>query len=191
MKKNAITLGKIGILLPIASIIPYLGSLSGLASTVLLIISYNYFSQYYKESKIFNNYLTGFLVAIGSGLIGMFMFMFFLGATFRDIIFRTTDFKNLLDLFAYSWAKIVASLAVIYVGYIISKYFQYLAKKELALRTQVKEFSTSGLLNFIGSIAIILAGLGLIVMFVGWIFEIVAYFNVKEENQDEINQYSN
>lgn len=184
-------LGKIGILLPLASIIPYLGSLTGLASVILLIISYNYFAQYYKESKIFNNYLIGFLVAIGAGLIGTLMFIFFLGSAFRDIIFRTNDFRNLLEIFSYSWVKIVASLAVIYVGYIVSNYYQYQAKKELALKTQVKEFSTAGLLNFIGSITIILAGLGLIVMFIGWIFEIVAFFNLKEEEQDIENQYSN
>ncbi len=54
MKKQAITLGRIGILLPIAIIIPFLGAFAGLATIVLLLISHYYLSKTYEEPEIFN-----------------------------------------------------------------------------------------------------------------------------------------
>ncbi|MDZ7777393.1 MAG: hypothetical protein U5L09_18180 [Bacteroidales bacterium] len=40
MKNQAITLGRVGILLPIAIIIPFLGALAGLGAAILLLISH-------------------------------------------------------------------------------------------------------------------------------------------------------
>ncbi|MBS3775681.1 MAG: hypothetical protein KGY70_10865, partial [Bacteroidales bacterium] len=59
MKSQAITLGRIGILLPIAIIIPFLGALAGLASMILLLFSHYYFAKAYEKPEIFKKALTG------------------------------------------------------------------------------------------------------------------------------------
>ncbi|WP_176694095.1 hypothetical protein [Anaerophaga thermohalophila] len=53
MKKQAITLGRIGILLPIAAIIPIINMFVGIAVIVLLLMSHNYFSKVYEKPLIF------------------------------------------------------------------------------------------------------------------------------------------
>ncbi|MCF8330916.1 MAG: hypothetical protein K9H84_00535 [Bacteroidales bacterium] len=84
MKRQAITLGRVGILLPIASFIPVLGQLAGIAAQVLLLISHNYFSKIYEEPGIFKNALTGFIVQIAGSLIGGIVLNCFLSFRFNE-----------------------------------------------------------------------------------------------------------
>lgn len=193
MKKSAITTGQIGLLLPLAAFIPIVGYLSGLASTILLLISYNYFSKHYNEPKIFNNYLWAFITMYVSVFLGIGFIMATIGSQIMSFVSSfnyISDFEDILhNTFTY---KLFFAIGFIYIAQIVGYYLQYQAKKKLSERTKVKEFATSGLLEFIGSITIVVVGLGLIVMFIGWIFEIVAFFNIKEDDQViQQNQYTN
>lgn len=61
MKKQAINLGRIGILLPLAFIIPFLNAFAGIASLVLILMSQNYFSKHYGKPEIFKKTLMALL----------------------------------------------------------------------------------------------------------------------------------
>lgn len=54
MKRQAIELGQIGILIPIAAFIPFMGVPAYLASYILLLISHSAFAKHYKMPVIFN-----------------------------------------------------------------------------------------------------------------------------------------
>jgi uncharacterized membrane protein len=48
----------------------------------------------------------------------------------------------------------------------------------------VNEFKTAGLLYLISAFTLFI-GVGLIVMFVGYVFQIVGYFNMKGSNEED------
>lgn len=185
MKKSAVSLGRIGILLPLSHLIPGVGFLGGLASTILLLISYNNFTKYYNEPKIFRNYLIGFLVLLVSGITSTILIFVYFYDLISELIFDYTYFSDnfYFDEYYNYYGIIILLSLVLIIGQIVSYIFQYLAKKELSKKTQVQEFATSGIIKIIGSATSFL-GIGVLVLIVGWIFEIVAFFNKQIETED-------
>jgi uncharacterized membrane protein len=183
MKKQAITLGRIGILLPIASFIPLLGSVAGLSSMILLLMSFHYFSKEFENPPMFKKALIGYLVPVIASIIGMIIIGIGAGAAFLTMSadgFDPDNIQQLMTVIFESGLTIVGVLLML-AGAIIGSYFIFQALKALAASSGVKLFRTAGLLYFIGSLGLILFGLGAIVFFVGWIIHIVAYFSIQAE----------
>ncbi|MFW6275679.1 MAG: DUF996 domain-containing protein [bacterium] len=183
MKKQAITLGRIGILLPIASLIPLLGTVAGLAALVLLLMSLHYFSKAFENPPIFKKSLIGFLIPIIANLIGLVIIAIGAGSAFVTMSsdgFDPENFQQLMTVVFESGITIFGALLIL-AGGIVGSYYIFQALKLLAESSGVKQFKTAGLLYFIGSIGVILFGLGAIVAFVGWIIHIVAYFSIQTE----------
>ena len=184
MKKQAITLGRIGILLPIAAVIPLLNLVAGLAALVLLLMSLHYFSKAYENPPIFKKALIGFLVPIIANIIGAIIIAIGAGSAFVTMSsgggFDPENAQQMVTALFESGITIVGGLLIL-AGGIIGSYYIFQSLRALAESSGVKHFKTAGLLYFIGSIGIILLGLGFIVSFVGWIFHIVAYFSIQAE----------
>ena len=182
MKNQAINLGRIGILLPIAAIflfwIPLIGQLIGLAPIVLLLISHHKFSGLYGKDVIFKNILIGVIVSFVGSLIGGLI----IGASAISALVGMGDPAaadiSFGDLFS---GVSILGVIIILAGMIIGVYFVFQALKTLAEETGVKYFKTAGLLYFIGAITMIIFGLGGLIAFVGWIFHIIAYFTIQTD----------
>lgn len=188
MKTKALTYGKIGILLPIASIIPYFGKLAGIASVVLLILAYNNFSKFYEKKEIFSKYALGLAIRYGGVLIGILLLIMAVGVAALSIFTGgftgfSDNYDKLLELTRSSLGILILFFIVIYAAVVIGTYFEYQSKILVSEKTGVSEYKTAGLLYFIGAIALIVFGLGIFVIFIGWIFEIVAFFNTKEDQE--------
>jgi uncharacterized membrane protein len=185
MKKQAINLGRVGILLPIASFIPFLGTLAGLASLILLLMSHHYFSKVYESPAIFKNVLIGVLVPIISNLIGGIIIAVAAGSAFMSMSsgnMQSPDIQEMVRLILGSGVTIVGAIIML-AGTIIGTYLYDKALIILAEKTGVKHFKTAGLLYFIGALGIILFFIGTLVMFVGWIIHIVAYFSIHADEE--------
>lgn len=185
MKSQAITLGRVGILLPVAAIIPLIGFLGGLAALVLLLISHYYFSKVYEKPDVFNNSLTGTIIYVGANLIGGIIIAIAVGATAVSLSLQdpeTLKIPEITSLIFGSGATIAGALIML-AGSIVGFYFIYKALSVLAGQTDVKLFKTAGLLYFIGSIALVLFFVGSLVIFAGWIIHIIAYFSLPYENE--------
>lgn len=183
MKKQAITLGRIGILLPIATILVVLGPVPTLGAMILILISHHYFSKAFENPPIFKKVLTGILIPIIANIVGGIIIAIGAGSAFFTLSSGGFDPENVQQLFTVlfeSGITIFGGLLIL-VGTIIGSYFIFQALKALTESSGVKHFKTAGLLYFIGSIGLILFGLGAIVSFVGWIFHIVAYFSIQAE----------
>lgn len=183
MRKQAITLGRIGILLPIAAIIPFLGTLAGLAVMILLLFSHYYFSKIYEKKGIFNNALIGTIITVAANLLGGIILTVAVGSaafTLSGGEMESFDFQNIREIIFESGLSIFGVIIMI-AGLIVGYYFIFNALKTLAQETGIKYFKTAGLLYFIGSIAVILFFVGFLVMFVAWILHIVAYFSIQPE----------
>ena len=187
MKKQAITIGRIGILIPIASIIPVLGGLAGLAAIVLFMISHYYFSKVYEQPVVFRSALTGSIITVATSIIGSVMILLAVGFTafsFSGNDFQSLEYQKIIDLVFASGATITGAI-IILAGMIIGLYFVFKALGILAEQSNVKLFRIAGLLYFIGAIATILFFIGFLVIFVAWIIHIVAYFSIVHEKEAE------
>ncbi len=189
MKKQAITLGRVGILLPIAFFIPIIGQLAVLAGLVLVLISHYNFSKAFESPPIFNRALLGFIVSIFGQIIGAIIIGISVGLAAFSLAeggVEPTNYQDAISLIFGSGFAIFG-LIVLLAGAIIGSFFLFQSLKELAEKSGIKLFRTAGLLYFIGAIlAIILVGV--LVMFVGWIIHIVAYFSIKPDPAEEAQQ---
>lgn len=183
MKKQAIELGQIGILLPLAAFIPLLGIPAYLASTILILISHNTFAKYYKFPAIFNQALIGALITIIGTALGSVLMV----VSILPVIFDATGPEgfqnNFNDVFTLIFGSgvLIGALILIFVSTILGYYFWFQSLKILAKKTGVDYFRIAGLLYFIGAItSVILIG-GLVIL-AAWIIHIVAYFNIQPEN---------
>jgi len=183
MRKQAITLGRVGILLPLAAIIPFLGMLAGLAALILLLFSHHYFSKFYEKPAIFNKALTGTIVMIAGNIIGGVIF----GAALLSSVgsvesvegMQDVNFQNMLSR-VFDSGLTILGVVIILAGSIIGFYFLFQGLGLLAEATGMNHFRTAGLLYFIGAIASVILIGGLVVL-VGWVFHIVAYYSIQPE----------
>ncbi|WP_462319523.1 DUF996 domain-containing protein [Marinilabilia sp.] len=181
MKKQAINLGRIGILLPLAVIIPFLGAFAGIASLILILMSQNYFSKLYGKPEIFKKSLMGAIIPIVANFIGGLIIAIAAGSAIFTLSSgggaESPDFTQITSLIFESGATILGAI-IILAGMIVGYYFFFQALSILAAESGVKHFRTAGLLYFIGAIGILVFFLGFLVMIAGWIVHIIAYFSI-------------
>ncbi|MFP4621406.1 MAG: DUF996 domain-containing protein [Bacteroidales bacterium] len=185
MKRQAITLGRVGILLPVAAIIPLVGFLAGIAALVLLVISHYYFSKVYEKPVIFNNALTGTIVHVGGNLIGGIVIAIAVGATALSLSFQDTasfEFSEITSLI-FGSGLTIAGAVIMLAASIVGLYFIFNSLTALAEQTGIKLFRTAGLLYFIGAIAMVAFFIGALVIFAAWIIHLIAYFSIQPEGE--------
>lgn len=184
MKRQAITLGRVGILLPIASIIPFLGIVAGLATMILLLISQYNFSRVYEKPEIFKKALTGTIVVVAGNVLGGIFVTIGIGAA----IFGSSGAGGVDSIESYqqiasqifgSGMSIFGAI-IMFAAAIVGIYFIFKSLQALAEQSNITMFKTAGLLYLIGTIASIIL-IGGLVVFVGWILHIIAYFSIQPE----------
>ncbi len=190
MRKEALTLGRVGILLPILAIIPFLGFIATLAAAILLLLSFHKFSKVFQKPVIFNGVLTAFLVQIGAYILGAIIIGVVLGLSAASgsglESFRSGNFQEFYKLLLDSTLAIIG-LVIIFAGIIIAAYFMFQALKVLAQESGVPQFKLAGTLYLIGAITSIIL-VGIFIAFVGWIIHIVALFTMKEHEEQGVGQ---
>jgi len=184
MRSQAITLGRIGILLPIAIIIPVLGMLAGLAAMILLLFSHYYFTKAYEKPEIFKKALTGTIIVIAGNIIGGIFIAIGLGTAIFTSAETGLDLSNYQELMGQifgSGMSIFGAIIWLAAG-IVGVYFVFKSLQTLADQTNIKLFKTAGLLYLIGVITTVIF-VGGIVIFAAWILHIIAYFSMRAEKQ--------
>ena len=184
MKGQAITLGRIGILLPIAFIIPFLGSLAGLAAMILLLFSHYYFTKAYEQPEIFRKALIGTIIAVAGAIIGAIFIAVGLGTAIfsaADTGLNMSNYQELVGQIFGSGISLFGGLIMLAAN-IVGIYFVFKSLQLLAAETNINLFKTAGLLYLIGVITSIIV-IGAVVMFVGWILHVIAYFSFRQEQE--------
>ena len=158
-------LASVGAILLFLSFIPVVG----IIGLILVFIGMKGLSEYYKEPEIYKNALMGLvfgivaLVALTTGFILAFtigLFTFGIGAIFT----------------------IFAVLLVVFIFYVIAAMYLKRAFSLLAQKTGEHSFETAGLLLWIGAILTIVF-IGLLLIFIAWIFATIAFFSIKGTSQ--------
>jgi uncharacterized membrane protein len=201
--KNAKLLGKIGSILTIFVIIPFVGWLLGIVGLVLVLLSIKTISDNLKYNKIFTNYLISFIMNIISSVIligGGFVFMLGMirnlwngarlwpgmmgnyfsnsGRVFGPGMTNPGLLKNLN--IGSKAIGIILLIVVAWIVLVIGSYFLKQSYDEISEKTGEKNFKTSGLLFFLGAILLVAFGTGAIIMFIAAIFNIMAFFSLPD-----------
>jgi len=170
---DAKTLGVIGsilLLIPGVSIVGY----------ILILIASKYISDDLGDKSIFNN----MLYAVITGIVGV--------AIGISVIFTSTLFSafsvaamspNIISMIM----GILVGLAVMWIFLIISSIFIRRAYNTIATRLNVNWFKTAGTLYFVGALLTIVL-VGLIVLFIAYIIQIIAFFSIQEGSQPMATQ---
>lgn len=190
--QQAKTLGGVGSILGILSVVPFAGPVLAIVGFILVLIAVKYISEIVGEKRIFKNMLISIILAIVGVVVGFafviaaiapFIGMGFLGGGFMGGGFpgmpspSETPPGNWFALIG----TIIAGLVVVWVFFIVSAVFVKRSYDEISKRLGVGMFHTSALLYLIGAALLIVFGVGFILMFVAVILEIVAFFSIPDQ----------
>jgi uncharacterized membrane protein len=145
--------------------------LLALAGTICLIVAY-YRSAGELQRPAIGSSMTVSLVLL---VIGVVAFKMLIGATVFSLIKGAT-----VSSLAWGVSTIFGGL-ISWILFIVASWFWYKAAAELAAGSGINLFKTAGLIYFVGAITIVVFGLGLLLMLVGSIMQIVAFFSIPEQ----------
>ena len=201
------TLGGIGAILLLIGLIPfaepYLGVIA-LIGFILVLIALHGLGNFYKEDRIFDNALYGFIAAI-VGVVAAVVAAIY-------IIFYTSIVTSFLDKiypgWNGSWSSLVgltpttsgitfqdvapvlgavfSVLAILWVFLIISSFFNRRSLTMLSTKTSVGLFSTAGLLLLIGAVLVIVF-IGIVLMWIAVLLMAIAFFQIKPKLEETVS----
>jgi uncharacterized membrane protein len=168
-------LGGIGSILILLVFMPgTVATLLGIVGVVLWFISIYQLSNILGKPSIFQKVLIGFVLSIAGAVIA---FAFGLTAGIASF----TSIKGETGAILGLGLGVVVAIIVAYAISLAAFYLYKEAYDILAQATAHNLFKIAGLLMFIGAITTILFGLGLLLIFVGYIVLAVAFFTAPNE----------
>ncbi len=178
------TLAGEGSLLLLLSLVPYAGWILGIIGVILFLRGMKEIANYYQDKEIYQNALTGvkyYIVAIIAAGVAV--------AAITIGVASATGFafKNPFVLTAGFGAGLIAAIAgivVAFVFYILAASHLKRTFNTLAQRSGEASFTTASNLLWWGAILTII-GVGLILIFIAWIFATVAFFSMKPQQQQQ------
>ncbi len=184
------------LLIVIGAVAGFVISFSGILSLVgiiLVLIGVKGLANFYKEQGIFNNTLysmitivVGCVVSIGVIAASAVAALADLGinwANIEDWANIGTDVANVFTDFDLSvigalLGALLIGLVILWVAFIISMYFLRKSMNQLSEKSGVGLFGTAGLLVLIGAV---IPGIGLLLIWIGFILATAAFFQMKKE----------
>ncbi len=184
------------LLIVIGAVAGFVISFSGILSLVgiiLVLIGVKGLANFYKEQGIFNNTLysiitivVGCVVSIGVIAASAVAALADLGvnwANIEDWANIGTDVANVftdfdLGVIGALLGALLIGLVILWVVFIISMYFLRKSMNQLSEKSGVGMFGTAGLLVLIGAV---IPGIGLLLIWIGFILATAAFFQMKKE----------
>lgn len=180
---EAKTLGGVGSILLLLTIIPNFGFILGIIGFILILVAMSSISHIVNDHKIFSDMIISVVLSIVAIIIAGVMVIMALYevlglGNFSGGAFNLTQNVQPGDI-ASLLAKIIPFLGAVWVLMILAAVFFRRSLYSTGERTGVSLFGTTGLLYLIGAILIII-GIGLILIFVAEILLIVSFFSINE-----------
>ncbi|HOL82617.1 MAG TPA: DUF996 domain-containing protein [Caldisericia bacterium] len=141
-----------------------------IAATILILFALNDISKKIKNRKIYSNFLTGIILST----IGFIILLIALGGIFISLL--TEPFGGSQSIGLVSGILLIVFNCI----FVVSTYFIKMSFDRVSVALNNSYFKTSGLILFIGSFFLIVL-IGVLAMLVGVIFEIIAFFKIKDE----------
>jgi len=183
---NAKLLGGIGAILSLIGwVVPSVGPIVGIVGLIMIFVAIKYISDESKDKSIFDNYLYSFLFTI-IAIVAAFAIVTFAVLTTIDIFNiqevaqNITDPASFMEVFGAALAGCLLALIIGWILMILGAIFLRKSYNNIAEKTQVDIFKTTGLVYFIGAITLIIL-VGILILFIAKIMEIIAFFSLPDE----------
>jgi len=179
------TLAGEGAILLLLSLVPYAGWILGIIGIVLLIRGMKELSNYYQDEKIYQNALTGvkyYIVAIIAAAVAITAIVVGVWSA-TGFTFTTGSFVPTVG-FGVGLIAFLGGLVTAFVFYILAATHLKKVFETLARNSGEASFTTAGNLLWWGSIFTII-GVGLILIFVAWIFATIGFFTMKSRQYQQ------
>ncbi len=180
------TLAGEGAILLLLSLVPYAGWILGIIGVILLLRGIKELSNYYQDEEIYKNTLTGvkfYIIALVAAGVAITALTVGIGSA-TGFTF-STGFVPTVG-FGVGLAAFLAGLTAAFVFYILASSHLRRTFNTLAQKSGEASFTTAGNLLWWGSILSILL-VGLILIFIGWIFATIGFFAMKTQQQQSYN----
>jgi uncharacterized membrane protein len=179
-----------GSLLLLLSLVPYAGPILGIIGVILFLRGMKEIANYYQDKELYQNALTGvkyYIVAIVAA--GVAIAAITIGVASATGFTFTNSFVLTVG-FGVGLIASIVGLGVAFVFYILAALHLRKTFNTLAQKSGEASFTTAGSLLMWGSILTII-GVGLILIFIAWIFATIAFFAMKPQQQQPYNPQQN
>jgi uncharacterized membrane protein len=177
---QAKTLGGIGSILILLSIVPYAGIIFSVIGFILVLVAVNDISDALYDKSIFNNMIIAVILSITGIVAGFVIMLASLFPFFRKISppFDSSTFiyPRIYGLFV----NLAFTLLIVWIFFIASALFLRKSYNTIASKLNIDMFEKSALVFLIGS-ALTIIIVGLMVIFVAAILQTVAFFSMPDE----------
>jgi uncharacterized membrane protein len=195
------TLGCVGAILMLIGVIPFAGPFVGIVAligSILVLVALHGLADYYKEDRIFNNALYGFIASIVgvvatvvaaiyvvfyTSILTDFLYKIYPGwdGTWSSLAGLTPNTSNItINDITPVLGAIFAVFAILWIFLMISAFFNRRSLKTLSTKASVGLFSTAGLLLIIGAVLAIVL-IGLLLMWIAVLLIAIAFFQIKPQ----------
>jgi uncharacterized membrane protein len=185
------TLAGEGAILLLLSLVPYAGWILGIIGVVLLLRGMKELSNYYQDEKLYQDSLTGvkyYIVALIAAAVGIASITIGVG-TATDFTFATGSFIPTVG-FGVGLIALLGGLVVAFIFYVVATSHLRKTFSSLAQKTGESSFTTAGTLLWWGAVLTII-GVGLVLIFVAWIFVTIGFFTMKSRQYQQYAQQPN
>jgi uncharacterized membrane protein len=171
------TLAMVGsILIVVGTLIPYGGAALDIIGIILLLVAIKGFSTLYQDPDMYQNAFTGivyYIIAAISAAIGI-------GSLFLS-------FASIF-LIGLGIAVFIATLIVAFLFYVLAASRLRRTFYDLSQKTGEQSLHTAGSLLWWGAILTIVFFVGLILIFIAWIFAAIGFFSMRNTQQPQVGQ---
>ncbi len=174
---DAKTLGGIGSILMLVSIIPSAFGVLWIVGLVLVLISVKYISEVLEDKTVFNNLLISVILVVIGVIITAAVAIFSYISMFR---YATVPWMGMGPRFYESLIAVLLALIPLWIFSIISTLYLRKSYNTIASRLNINMFSTTGTLYLVGAVLTIVF-VGFIIIFVAEILQAVAFFSIPEK----------
>ena len=171
-----------GSILLLLSIVPYAGWILGIIGVILFLRGMKEIANYYQDKELYQNALTGvkyYIVAIVAA--GVAIAAITIGVASATGFTFTNSFAPTVG-FGVGLIAAIVGLVVAFVFYILAASHLRRTFNTLAQKSGEASFTTAGSLLWVGSWLTIFV-VGLILIFIAWIFATIAFFAMKPKQQ--------
>ena len=180
-----------GSLLLILGLVPYVGWVLGIIGVILLLRGLKELANYYQDNEIYEDSLIGvkhYIVALIAAAIAIGAILIGVGTATG---FKYTKPFTFTAGFGIGLAIFLGGLIIAFVFYVLAAVHLRQTFNTLAQKTGEHSFETASNLLWWGSLLTII-GVGLILIFIAWIYAVVGFFTMKSplQQQNASQQYS-
>lgn len=175
------SLGGIGSILVLLSVVPQAGIFLGLIGFILILVAVRSISDEVADRSIFNNALIAVILIFAGAIVGAaVVFAYLLRFIGGVLISPPPDPSGLIGPGIFSlFAAIFAALVLIWIFYIASAIFLRRSYRTIASRLNTGMFDTVALLYLIGAVLTIVL-VGFVIIYISQILQVVAFFSIPE-----------